>query len=684
MLTGESQPVAKESAPTAARAVADRRSMLYEGTTVVAGDAAAVVVATGASTEAGRTARLVDAGSRTNGVEFRLRELSKRVLPGALGSGVLLLVTDLLRGQPPSSAVAPAVSLAVAAVPEGLPFIATVAELAAARRLAAHRVLVRNPATIEALGRVDVLCFDKTGTLTEGRISLRQVSDGQAMQRADALTPPGRAVVSAALRATPRARGMPLSNSTDRAIVAGAGRVGVQADEAARGWRRIDEIPFEPGRGYHAVQGQSAAGPRLSVKGSPEAVLVRCESWLPDGVQKPLDQEGQREIGRQIDELARRGYRVLAVAERATSDRGYLNDSRIKRLCFLGLIGLADPVRATAAESVAQLRRAGVQVLMITGDHPSTAESIAAELDARNGRRIMTGAELDELDDETLAKALPDVGVFARVTPAHKVRIVRTLRDCGHVVAVTGDGANDSPAIRMADVGVALGAQATAAARAAADVVVTDDRIETIIEAIVQGRAMWNSVRDSLSILLGGNLGEIIFILGSSLFTGRSALNARQILLVNLLTDMVPAMAVALRPPRAADPRELLAEGPEASLGAALSRDIYLRAGTTAAAATIAWFLGRVTGTRRHADTVALAALVGAQLLQTIAVSGRDRVVIVAGLGSLAALGLILSVPGLSHFFGGRPIGPSGWMMAAAGAGIATVVGSRIKNAMQH
>ncbi|MFI9588591.1 HAD-IC family P-type ATPase [Streptomyces sp. NPDC052236] len=283
---------------------------------------------------------------------------------------------------------------------------------------------------------------------------------------------------------------------------------------------------------------------------------------------------------------------------------------------------------------------------------------------------MMTGAELDALDDADLTRTLPHIQVFARVTPAHKVRIVAALRAAGRVVAVTGDGANDAPAIRIADVGIAIGSRATPAARAAADVVVTDDRIETIVDAIIEGRAMWASVRKALGILLGGNLGEIAFVLATSLLTGRSALNARQLLLVNVLTDMLPAMAIAARPP-AGRAEKLLAEGPEVSLGGALTRHIRLRATVTAAAAGSAWIVARATGTRARAGTVALVALVASQLLQTLADAGRDPVVAVAAVGSLAALALVVAVPGLSHFFGSRPLGPVGWtigLTAAAGS----------------
>ncbi|WP_245899366.1 cation-translocating P-type ATPase [Nonomuraea indica] len=677
-LTGESQLVVKTAAPTAAAAIADRASMVYRGTTVAAGHGLAAVVAVGESTEWGRTARLAAAGPPPSGVELRLRALSRRILPASIGSGVLLMLIELLRGTPVAAAVAPAVSLAVAAVPEGLPFVATVAELASAKRLSARDALVRNPSTIEALGRVDVLCFDKTGTLTEGRITLARVSDGRTDRPVGELTPELEAVVAAALRACPRHEdGRAVPHPTDRAVVAGARGLGVTQE----GWRRTDELPFEPARGYHAVLGLANGRCLLSVKGAPEAVLTHCAGVARGTGTDPLDDGVRRELAKEVDRLARQGHRVLAVAEREASSRADLEESRIDRLRLLGFLCLADPVRPTAKRSVEGLMRAGVRVVMITGDHPSTAEAIAAEINALNGRRVMTGPELDRLDDDALAEVLPEVAVFARVTPGHKARIVAGLRRAGRVVAVTGDGANDVPAIRLADVGVALGPQATPAARAAADIVVTDDRIETIIDAIVEGRAMWGSVRDALGMLLGGNIGEIAFTLGSSLLTGRSALNARQLLLVNLLTDMLPAMAVAVRAPGASSPERLLAEGPEASLGAALSRDIRLRAVTSAGAAGAAWLLARMTGTRARADTVGLVGLVGAQLLQTLAVGGRDRLVLLAALSSLAVLAAAVSVPGLSGLFGCRPIGPVGWGIGLGCAAVAVLVAGLVERA---
>ncbi|GKQ34481.1 cation-transporting P-type ATPase [Streptomyces sp. A012304] len=684
-LTGESLPVAKGPAPTAARAVADRTSMLYQGTTVAAGHALAVVVATGPATEAGSAAQATpEAGPPESGVERRLKALGRWFLPLSVAAGVVLLVVDLLRRRPLGAALGSAVSLCVAAVPEGLPFVATVAELAAARRLSRRDTLVRSASTIEALGRTDVLCFDKTGTLTEGRITLQQVSDGLERRPPDRLTPALSRVVATAALAGPPGEAATLAHPTDRAIAAGAELLGAAPARAAGlgsdSWERIAEVPFEPGRGYHAVLGRADSETRMVVKGAPEVVLARCEQVRRGAAAEPFDDRTRRETEAEIDRLARRGLRVLAVAERVlppgADGPAELGDEDVDGLCLLGLLGLADPVRATAAESVDRLARAGVRIVMLTGDHPSTAAAIARELQPAREPRLMTGVELDALDDAELARTLPDITVFARVTPAHKVRIVTALREAGRVVAVTGDGANDAPAIRIADVGIALGSRATPAARAAADVVVADDRIETIVDAFVEGRAMWASVRKALGTLLGGNLGEIAFTLATTLFTGRSALNARQLLLVNLLTDMLPALAIAARPPADRADR-LLAEGPEASLGRALTRDIRLRAVTTTAAAGIAWIVARGSGTRARADTVALVTLVTSQLFQTALDAGRDPVVAAAVVGSLLVLGAVVSVPGLSHFFGSRALGPAGWTIAlvsAAGSVLVPVV----------
>jgi cation-transporting P-type ATPase I len=670
-LTGESLPVTKTPTPSLATAVAERRSMLYEGTSVAAGEAMAVVVATGPRTEARMGALLASRPTATSGVERRLAGLTSLSSPVALGGGLAVAGLGALRGLPLREVAGAGVSLAVAAVPEGLPLLATMAQLSSAQRLSRLGALVRAPRAVEALGRVDVVCADKTGTLTEGRIRLRRVADGLVEEPVGELSGRGRRVLAAGLRASPDDRPKEVPHPTDRALLRAGRDLDESPAEGAPGWRRVTELPFEPSRGFHAVLGRSGGRLLLSVKGAPEEILPRCTRRRQGDDVRPLDGPGRASLASQASRLARQGLRLLAVAESNEIAEPSLDDAAVRDLTFLGLLGFSDPVRPTAAKALSDLERAGIEVLMITGDHPSTAEGIAAELKLATGR-IVTGADLDGLSDAELEAVLSDARVFARVTPTHKVRIVAALQRMGRVVAMTGDGANDAPAIRLADVGIALGARSTDAARQAAALVVVDDRIETIVAAVLEGRALWASVREAVAILVGGNLGEIGFTLAGTLLSGRSPLNARQLLLVNLLTDALPSVAIASRPPSSRSPEDLLREGPEASLGTPLNHAIAWRAGATAAGASGAWLAARMTGTRAHADTVALVALVGTQLGQTLVLGRRDPVVLAAGLGSAAVLAAMVQTPGVSQLFGCRPLGPLGWTQALTSAGLAT------------
>ncbi|MDQ0028597.1 cation-translocating P-type ATPase [Arthrobacter bambusae] len=677
-LTGEAFPVSKDAAAVIADLPAERTSMLYEGTTVASGRAVAVVVATGVATEAGRSAAASREGAGTSGVEKRLAAITKVTVPLTISSALAVVTAGLARGKSLRSTAGAGLSLAVAAVPEGLPFLVSAAQLAAARRLSAHGVLVRNPRTIEALGRVNVLCFDKTGTLTRGRIVLEAVSNpGEEPVPVRTLGAEGRRVLAAALRATPeKPPGRKLEHFTDRAVTNGAKEAGVSRGVREASWRRHGALAFEPARGYHAAAGSAAGQALLSVKGAPETVLPLCTGILRHGRVLPLDSKETRRIGHQIDRLTGRGYRVLAVAERQAAnkdtDSGVLDREDVQDLTLLGFLALNDPVRSAAAPSLGTLRAAGVQIIMITGDHPGTAKAVAERLRLLNGGQVLTGAQMDALSDDDLDRVLPSVAVIARGTPAHKVRAVQAFQRLDRTVAMTGDGANDAPAIRLADVGIALGRRGTPAARAAADLVVTDDRLETIITALVEGRSMWASVREALGILVGGNLGEIAFTVLGAALSGLSPLGARQLLLVNLLTDLAPALAIALRPPHAMSAQALLAEGPEASLGSALVRDIGARALTTAVGAGAAWLAATALGFGPAAPTIALAGLIGTQLGQTLVSGTPTRGVIISGIGSVALLAAVIQNPVLSAFFGSVPLGLAGWALAAT-AGAAAV-----------
>lgn len=681
-LTGESLPVKKTAAPCFKDSVADRSSMLYEGTSIASGHVVACVVAVGAETEARRGGVAYRRTAADSGVERRMRDLIDLTGPVALAAGVGVVGVGLVRGRKLEDLVGTGVSLAVASVPEGLPLLATAAQLAAAKRLGTRGALVRNARSIEALGRVDTLCVDKTGTVTEGRIELSALSDGERLEPLHLADPDRQLVLAAALRASPQVpEDWSRADPTDAALWRGARRISVSALDGCPDWRRMNELPFEAGRGYHAVVGNHPGGARLSIKGAPELLLERCVRWRRGAQERELDSQLRAQLGRRAKEIAESGLRVLAVAEtegEAAADPALLGD-----LTFVGFVALRDPVRPTAREALKAVRAAGVRTVMITGDHPSTADAIAVELGLAEKPVVMTGAELSSLSDNELDERLDRIVVFARVTPSQKVRIVRALQRVGRTVAMVGDGANDAPAIRLANVGVAIGQHSSEAARNAADVVLTDERIETLVDAITEGRALWVSVRDAVSILVGGNLGEIGFTLLGGLLAGRPPLSARQLLLVNVLTDVAPAMAIALRPPSPQTLAALAHEGPEASLGTPLTRDIGVRAVVTASGAGIAWLASRLVGDRKGASTTALLALVGTQLGQTLASGRLTPVVLGTNVLSIGALAGIIQTPGVSRLFGCRPLGPVGWSIALASSAAATAAGALIPSLIE-
>ncbi|MET0910244.1 MAG: heavy metal translocating P-type ATPase, partial [Ilumatobacteraceae bacterium] len=369
-ITGESLPVAKTAVATPGAPVAQRSSMLFEGASKAAGRVTPVVVAVGVDTETGRS-MLAASDSPPSGVEQRLGHLTRMTLPASVIGGAAVTGLGLLRRQPPRAAIGTGVSLMVAAVPEGLPALATLAQVAAARRLADNDALVRNPRALEALGRVDQICFDKTGTLTQNSISLVLVSNGGTDERVDELTAAGRFIVAAAARATPAANGGgPLPHATDRAILTAADRVGIADRDGRTGWRRLEEIPFESRRGYHAVLGGIGATRRLvSVKGAPEIVVPLCDRWRRDGETVPLDAAAIVTLHDEVDRLGRRGLRVLAVAESIVSKAAVIDaDSPPTELELVGFVALADPVRPSARAALRDVAAAGVHVAMITGD----------------------------------------------------------------------------------------------------------------------------------------------------------------------------------------------------------------------------------------------------------------------------------------------------------------------------
>ncbi|MEU2271548.1 cation-translocating P-type ATPase [Streptomyces olindensis] len=654
-LTGESLPVTKAVEATPGAPVAQRACMVFEGTTVVAGRATALVVDTGDQTEAGRAVTLAARTPPPAGVQARLQELTRKALPVTFTGGAAVTGLSLLRGSPVRRAVSGGVAVAVAAVPEGLPLVATVAQMAAARRLSRRGVLVRTPRTLEALGRVDTVCFDKTGTLTENKLRLVRVatSDGTVLATDTEQAEP---IVRLAARACPQeetGQGRRVAHATDEAVL--------DVAPPDPGWTPTGELPFETRRGYAAAVGRDGDpdfGELLVVKGAPETILPACRD-LPAHATDTAH------------ELAAQGLRVLAVARRPcrADDAETELDAPLADLEFSGFVALADVPRETSHALLVELRRSGILPVMLTGDHPETARAIALQLGWPEETEVVTGDELVAMERGERVRALRGAGVVARVAPEQKLHVVEALQQAGRVVAMAGDGANDAAAIRAADVGVGIESRGSAAARNAADLVLTTGDLSVLVDAVVEGRALWRSVADAVSILIGGNAGEVGFSVLGTLLAGASPLSTRQLLLVNLLTDMFPAMAVAVTPSDDPSTAEHAATGPMGLnvLGAPLLRSIRRRGITTCLGAVTAYLIGRLTpGTERRSTTMALCGVVGAQLVQTLSGRRHSPLVWVTALGSAAVLAALVQTPGVSHFFGCTPLGPVAWAGVAA------------------
>lgn len=654
-LTGESLAVCKQVEATPGADVADRACMLFDGTTVVAGRGRAVVVAVGQATQAGRAARAAGGAAPPAGVQARLGELTRAVLPLTLAGGAAVTLLGVLWRRPLREAVGAGLAIAVAAVPEGLPLVATVAQQSAARRLSRRGAVVRSARVLEALGRVDTVCFDKTGTLTENRLRVvRLLPVDDDLTEDDVLR----------LAAGAAAEGDDRAHETDRAVAEAAAERDVGHDDEPE-----CALPFAAERGFSAALRDG----RLVVKGAPEVVLERCA--------------GAVEARRRVEELAAEGLRVLAVADRAVDGPPDDLDGAARDLELRGLVGLADTLRGSSVAAVEQLCAAGVRVVVATGDHPDTAGAIAAKAGVPHADRVVTGAELARASEAERTELVRTAGVFARLSPEQKVTLVAALRRAGATLAMTGDGVNDAAAIRLADVGVGVAGAESPAARTAADLVLTDLDLTRLVDAIAEGRAMWSRVRDAVSVLVGGNAGEVAFTVLGTVFGGRAPVGTRQLLLVNLLTDMFPALAVAVAAPRAVPVEDddgpfaghplaaVLLAGPQRGFTDAVRRMVLVRGAATTLGATGAWATGRLTGTSARAGTMGLAALITTQLGQTAWAGRRSPLVVATAAGSLAVLVAVVQTPGVSRFFGCRPLDPLSWLVVLAWAAAGTAAG---------
>lgn len=596
-LTGESEPVAKDDGAVlpASAALAERRNMVFQGTHVSAGKTSAVVVATGLHTELGQIAGLLKRLPRQpTPLEQRLAELGRILIVVCLAMVAVIFVLQLMRGGDAAEVFFLAVSLAVAAVPEGLPAVVTICLALGLQRMARRNSLVRKLHSVETLGSVTVICSDKTGTLTRDEMTVERALTGSREWRAtgsgyhtdgefqlvggdngrqsraptdDELNDLrwmltiasycNNAVLLSDEKDRPRSPNC--SSITSNASSSGAQIIGdpteaallVAARKAGLNDRapsaRTREIPFASDRRLMSVVVNLGHRLYLFTKGAPEDVLDKCSHEYRLGRVEPITPPRKAELAAVNATWAGAAMRVLGLAYRQCAD---VSDTAERELVFAGLVAMRDPPRTEAKEAVARCHAAGVRVVMITGDHPRTAGAIARQLSVlADEGRVLTGGELDELSGESLREAVRDYNVYARATADAKLRIVRALKAGGQIVAMTGDGVNDAPAVQLADIGIAMGITGTDVTKAAADLVLVDDNFATIVNAIEEGRGIFDNIQKIVHYLLSCNSGEVLFMFFASLIGWPLPLEAIQILWINLVTDGMPALALALEPP---------------------------------------------------------------------------------------------------------------------------------------
>jgi Ca2+-transporting ATPase len=582
-LTGESQPVRKTVDVRAAETpLADRSNMVFLATSVAAGTGRGVVVATGMETEVGHIAALLESAvSGETPLRRRLDVVGRRLLWACLAIVVVVFLLGLLRSVPLFDLFLTSVSLAVAAIPEGLPAVVTVALALGTQRMARRNALVKRLPAVETLGCAQVICTDKTGTLTVGEMTARKVVTGAAVYAvtgegyvaAGAFFADGREVPAGSdpllgrlLRAAVACNDAELTGQaghdgivgdpTEGSLLVAALKHGVRRETLDVESPRIGGVPFDSDRKRMTVVRAKGDQAHAFAKGAPETILDRCSHILTEQGAKPLSERDRARMLEASAVMANDALRMLALAERPLGSLADFNARQIDAdqieigMTFLGLIGLQDPPRAEAHEAVAKCRGAGIQIVMITGDHPITARAIAHEIGILDrGDEALTSSELAGLDDRELTKRLPRVAVFARVTAADKLRIVRAWKRRNAVVAMTGDGVNDAPALKEASIGIAMGITGTEVTKQTADIIITDDNFASIAAAVEEGRGIYDNIAKTLGYLLAGNAAELMVMLLAALVGWPLPLLPIQLLWINLVTDGLPALALATDPP---------------------------------------------------------------------------------------------------------------------------------------
>lgn len=573
-LTGESVPVEKhtQALEKGDLPVGDRKNLVYAGTAVTYGRGRALVTATGMNTEFGKIAKMLqDVESGKTPLQQNLDKVGTVLARAALVVVAIIVALGLMRGQPFVEMLIFGIALAVAVVPEALPAVVTISLAIGVQKMVKRNALIRRLPAVETLGSTSVICSDKTGTLTKDEMTLRRLycsgqmigisGAGYAPEGAFSVNgsslseplPALRQMLTAAVLASDTYLVQTESGSwdikgdpTEGALVVAAAKAGLQKDALDATQPRLQEIPFSSETKRMTTLHDAGGSMTAYAKGAPEVILAGCDFVLTEAGVAPLDDAARQNILAQAQAMAGEALRVLGIASKPnvtleTAERG---------MTFLGLAGMIDPPRPEAKAAIALCSEAGIRPVMITGDHPVTAQAVARELGLlQNGGRVVTGAELDEMSDEQLQSDVEDISVYARVSPSHKLRVVTAWQSRGHIAAMTGDGVNDAPALKKADIGIAMGITGTDVTKEAAAMTLTDDNFASIVAAVEEGRGVFGNIKKYLMYLLSSNIGEIGLMAGSALLGLPLPLTAVQILYVNLATDGLPALALSVDPP---------------------------------------------------------------------------------------------------------------------------------------
>jgi Ca2+-transporting ATPase len=707
-LTGESLPVGKDPALVLPEgtALADRANMLFAGTVVTGGSGTAIVTATGMRTEVGRIARLLaDVVSEPTPLRKRLAELGQTLALAGLAACGAVVVSGRLHGVPVALQLHQLVGMIVAVVPAGLPLIATAVLAIGVRRLARRGVVVSSLPAAETLGAITVIGTDKTGTMTRNELAVRELYlEGETLEVTGTGYAPEGAILRAGRPADPGAwetLGVALrigvlcsstrleheggawrivGDPTEGALLALAGKGGVWREGLAAEHRAVAEFPFTAERRRMTVVVSGRGGRPLALtKGAPDIVLAHCLHQRTAAGVRPLAPADRERILGQSEEMAARALRVLGLAYREDA-LGADSRSVERSMVWVGLVGMLDPPRPEVLAAVAECRAAGISPVIITGDHKLTALAVAREIGAlRPGDEAISGEELDQLTPEALGACVERYRVYARVTAEHKLRIIRTWKRRGHLVAMTGDGINDAPALREADIGIALGRGGTEVTREAAAIVIADDSFASIVAAVAEGRGIYESIRRIITFLLAGNAAAALVLLAAAIVGAPPPLVPIQLLLINLALAALPALALGLEP---YDP-DLMKEGPrsprERILGGRTAALLVLEGavigGAVLAAFLVAWRNGAADVA--HARTHACAVLAAALIVHAFRCRHRTRSVVSAGplanpwlLGAAALSGLLLAavvqLPLLGRLFETVPLVRGEWLRVAA------------------